>query len=184
MIYWCKKCNEPIFDADLHSCTCDGVIEKISEGSICNPVFLQERKLLSEIAGEDFTNEKMWFLGSSNYFYRGMAKRIPYREWYKAKRHLECSNKLREHIQIERDYSFYEGVVRANEAYIKQIVKEAEDYILEVTEKYRPDNYYPTISFSGGKDSTVVSRLVRDALSDNTTIHFFFQTLKHYYQYP
>ena len=176
MIYWCKKCNEPIFDADLHSCTCDGVIEKISEGSICNPVFLQERKLLSEIAGEDFTNEKMWFLGSSNYFYRGMAKRIPYREWYKAKKHLECSNKLREHIQIERDYSFYDGVVRANEAYIKQIVKEAEDYILGVTEKYRPDNYYPTISFSGGKDSTVVSRLVRDALSDNTTIHFFGDT--------
>ena len=32
------------------------------------------------------------------------------------------------------------------------------------------------MSFSGGKDSTVVSRLVRDALQDNSVIHFFGDT--------
>ena len=29
------------------------------------------------------------------------------------------------------------------------------------------------VSFSGGKDSSVVSRLVMDALQDNTVIHMF-----------
>lgn len=33
-------------------------IEKLSEGSICNPVFIQERKLLSKIVGEDLTDKK------------------------------------------------------------------------------------------------------------------------------
>ena len=45
MIYWCKKCKTPIFDKGLHNCSCDGKIIKISESSICNPVFKQEKKL-------------------------------------------------------------------------------------------------------------------------------------------
>ena len=49
MIYWCKKCKTPVFDKGLHSCSCDGKMKKISEGSICNPVFKQERKLLEKI---------------------------------------------------------------------------------------------------------------------------------------
>jgi len=176
MIYWCKKCQEPIFDSKMHSCICNGTIEKISEGTVCNPVFLQERKLLSCITGENFENTKMWYLGSSNYFYDGKAKRIPYRDWYKKKKHLIYADELRKNITIENDYDFYRGAVEANLVYVKQLVKEAEDYIIEVTEKYKKDNYIPTVSFSGGKDSTVVSRLVRDALSDNTTIHFFGDT--------
>ena len=176
MVFWCKKCKEPIFDPELHSCTCEGTLEKISEGSICNPVFRQERKLLSKISGEDLLDKQVWYLGSSNYLYDESTHRIPYREWYKAKSHLECAIELREDIAIERDYTPYMGFVQANEAYIKQLVKEAEDYIVEVTEKYKPEGYFPTISFSGGKDSTVVSRLVRDALGDNTTIHFFGDT--------
>ena len=49
MIYWCKKCKTPVFDKGLHSCSCDGKMKKISESSICNPVFKQERKLLEKI---------------------------------------------------------------------------------------------------------------------------------------
>lgn len=69
------------------------------------------------------------------------------------------------------------GVVRANEAYIKGLIYEAEKYIADIYEKYSTgeyaDNkYIPTVSFSGGKDSTVVSRLVRDALQDNSIVHF------------
>ncbi len=176
MVYWCKKCKEPIFDSELHKCSCNGDIIKISEGNICNPVFLQERKLLSKITGQNLTGKKMWFLGASNYFFDEQTKRISYRDWYKSKEHLKYADELRNDITIEEDYSFYKGVIEANEVYIKQLIKEAEDYIVEVTEKYKKDNYFPTISFSGGKDSTVVSRLVRDALGDNSTLHFFGDT--------
>ncbi len=176
MIYWCKKCNEPIFDKDLHRCSCDGKVKKISEGSIFNPVFAQERKLLGKIMGVDFTNTKMWYMGFSKYFYDGEIHRIPYIDWYKEKKHLVAADELRNDIIIERDYTPYRGMVDANIAYIRGLIYEAEKYICDIYEKYKLQNYYPTVSFSGGKDSTVVGRLVRDSLQDNAIIHFFGDT--------
>ena len=181
MIYWCEKCNEPIFDKKLHELTCKGKLKKLSEGSICNPVFIQERKLLSKIVGEDLTDKKVWYFGSSRYLYDGEIQRIPYIEWYKNKEHLKYAEELRVNIEVERDYTPYMGVVKANEAYIKGLVYEAEKYISDIYTKYSSgeyaeNKYIPTVSFSGGKDSTVVSRLVRDALQDNSVIHFFGDT--------
>lgn len=177
MIYWCEKCSEPVFDKKLHELTCKGKLKKLSEGSICNPVFVQERKLLSKIVGEDLTDKKVWYFGSSRYLYDGEIQRIPYIEWYKNKSHLKYADELRNNIEIERDYTPYMGVVKANEAYIKGLVYEAEKYIVDIYEKYSTgeyaeNKYIPTVSFSGGKDSTVVSRLVRDALQDNSIVHF------------
>lgn len=186
MIFWCEKCHEPIFDKELHECSCDGVHKKISEGSICNPVFKQERKLLGYITGEELLEKKIWYLGSSKYFYDGSVKKIPYREWYKAKKHLDIASNLRGKIEVERDYSEYMGVIEANKKYIQNLVYEAEKYICDTMEKYKDRNFIPTVSFSGGKDSTVVSRLVRDALQDNTVIHFFGDTtleFKETYEY-
>lgn len=31
MIYWCEKCNEPVFDKKLHELTCKGKLKKLSE---------------------------------------------------------------------------------------------------------------------------------------------------------
>ena len=76
MVYWCKKCGVPIFDKELHGCTCDGKVIKISESSICNPVFKQEKKLLSKIARENLMNKDLWYLGGSNYFYDDKINRI------------------------------------------------------------------------------------------------------------
>lgn len=175
MIYWCKKCGVPIFDKGLHECTCDGKVIKISESSICNPVFKQERKLLSRITGEDLISKDIWYLGGSNYYYDGKIKRISYRDWYKNKEHLLCAEELRNDIEIE-DYEGYQNVVRANETYIKNIVFEAEQYIHETIAKYPSPEYIPTISFSGGKDSSVVSRIVMDTLQTDSIIHFFGDT--------
>ena len=159
MIYWCKKCKTPVFDKGLHSCFCDGKMKKISEGSICNPVFKQERKLLEKIMDCD-----------------EQIVKVPYRDWYKAKKHLEVAEELRNNIEVERNYAPYLSVVKANEAYLNQLVYEAEHYIVETLNKYKGDSYIPTVSFSGGKDSTVVSRLVMDALQDNAVIHMFGDT--------
>lgn len=184
MVYWCKKCKQPIFDKNMHMC--DGEVIKISEGAICNPVFLQERKLLSLIIDEDLSEESVWYLGASNYFYKEQSKRIPYRGWYKAKKHLLYAEQLKSDISIERDYESYLGVVEANRTYIQQLVFEAENYVLNTVNKYIMQKYIPTVSFSGGKDSTVVSRVVRDALQDNSIIHFFGDTtleFKETYEY-
>lgn len=176
MIYWCKKCRTPIFDKTLHECSCSGRILKISDSSVCNPVFKQERKLLEKITKCDFAEKNIWYLGSSNYYIDEKIVKIPYREWYKSKKHLGVSEELRENIEIERDYSPYLSVVKANEAYLNRLIYEAEQYIVETLDKYKDKNYIPTISFSGGKDSSVVSRLVMDALQNNSVIHMFGDT--------
>jgi phosphoadenosine phosphosulfate reductase len=67
----------------------------------------------------------------------------------------------------------------ANRKYIDDKIFEAEQYILNIKHEYEADpnhKYIPTISFSGGKDSTVVSRLVRDALQTENIIHYFGDT--------
>ena len=112
MIFWCKKCNEPIFDKSSHACDCDGEMELISEGTVCNPVFIQERKLLSYILNENLVRKQIWYLGSSRYYFDGKTHRVPYVKWYTEKKHLKYAEKLRNNIEIERDYSFYHGVVK------------------------------------------------------------------------
>ena len=88
MIYWCKKCKTPIFDKGLHNCSCDGKIIKISESSICNPVFKQEKKLLEKIMDCDLWDEVIWYLGASKYLINEKIVKVPYREWYRQKKHL------------------------------------------------------------------------------------------------
>ena len=111
MIYWCKKCKTPIFEKGLHSCSCDGKITKISESSICNPVFKQEKKLLEKIMDCSLGNEIIWYLGASKYLINEKIVKIPYREWYKQKKHLAIAEELRGDIEVERDYSPYMAVV-------------------------------------------------------------------------
>lgn len=89
---------------------------------------------------------------------------------------------MRGDIEVERDYSPYMAVVSANEKYLNNIIYEAEQYIVQTLEKYKKDNYIPTVSFSGGKDSSVVSRLVMDALQDNTVIHMFGDTTLEFHE--
>lgn len=176
MVYWCDKCCVPIFDKSKHLLACDGKVKKISESTICNPVFRQERKLLSYIVRNDLTDKEVWYLGSSRYLYDGKVNQIHYVDWYKNKEYKAVAEKLRGDIEIESDYMAYKRVVEANLLYIKELIYEAEKYIVDTYNKYKADNYIPTVSFSGGKDSTVVSRIVRDALQDNSIIHFFGDT--------
>lgn len=98
------------------------------------------------------------------------------------KKHLAIAEELRGDIEVERDYSPYMAVVSANEKYLNNIIYEAEQYIVQTLEKYKKDNYIPTVSFSGGKDSSVVSRLVMDALQDNTVIHMFGDTTLEFHE--
>ena len=102
MIYWCKKCEAPVFDKELHSCSCDGEIRKISEGTICNPVFRQEKKLLEKIMDCDYGDKVIWYLGARKYFIDEKTVKIPYREWYRQKKHLTIAGELRGDIEIER----------------------------------------------------------------------------------
>lgn len=177
-IYWCPDCKIPIIENS--SCPrCGSKCKSITTNGICNPVFSQEKKLLSCILDTSLDDDDTWYLGSSYYLINGKRVRIPYVDYFKGKKHLQIAKSLRNEI-ITDDFPLHlQAYLEANERYIKELVYEAEEYVVTLVSELseRPGvKYVPTVSFSGGKDSTVVSRIVRDALQDESIIHFFGDT--------
>ena len=175
-IFWCEDCRIPLIDKD--SCPlCGHKCISISSSGICNPVFLQEKKLLSFIENEDLTNSAIWYLGSSYYLIDGVKKRIQYVDYYKNNKHKDIMQLLTQDI-VNDDHIINEfEYLEANSSYLRDLIYEAEQYINSVHAMYCSSGaYLPTVSFSGGKDSTVTSRIVRDALQDEKIIHFFGDT--------
>jgi len=177
-IYWCSHCSIPVIEKQECS-LCGFPCREIGTNGICNPVYLQERKLLSFIWKRDVTRENVWYLGSSQYLVNGVRERLPYIDFLKAADLAELGAHLRQEITDNDNIPLAEKYVLANAEYLNDLVYEAETYIKALVASVQSDyaqHYIPTVSFSGGKDSTVVSRLVRDALQDESIIHFFGDT--------
>ena len=177
-VFWCKHCQIPVIEnAICPLCSNEGV--RISVNGVCNPVFRQERKLLSYILHKDISEANVWYLGNSSYLIDGKRTKAPYAEFYKQKKHLNIAAELRESV-VDSDTIFnQEAFLEANARYLNELVYEAETYIIDLVntlQKEKRNTYIPTISFSGGKDSSVVSRIVRDALQDESIIHYFGNT--------
>lgn len=178
MVYWCPNCEIPVIDNSICP-LCGTQGKQISQNGVCNPVFLQEKRLLSEILNIPLVEKNVWYLGSSYYLIDGKRLRIPYIDFYKSKKHLEVADVLRNNIENDDEIPNQQLFIKANERYINELIYEAENYINSLVEeiKGKPGpTYMPTVSFSGGKDSTVVSRVVRDALQDESIIHYFGDT--------
>ena len=177
-VYWCSHCEIPVIgNAICQLCGTPG--KQISQNGICNPVFLQEKRLLSKILNNDLCEKNIWYLGSSYYLIDGKRVRVPYVDFYKSKGHLLVAEELRSKIENNDSIPNEDLFIKANERYINELIYEAESYITSLIDmlKERPGKkYMPTVSFSGGKDSTVVSRVVRDALQDESVIHYFGDT--------
>lgn len=177
-VYWCPSCEVPIIES-LICPRCNTRCKTVNQNGICNPVFLQEKKLLSAILSADLTSKNVWYLGSSQYLVDGERTKIPYVEFYKAKKHLEIADALRADLNSKDEIMHLGEFIEANTRYLNELVYEAEEYVIRLTESLSTNNnleYIPTVSFSGGKDSTVVSRIVRDALQEESIIHFFGDT--------
>ena len=177
-IYWCPDCKIPIIENS--SCPrCGSKCKSITTNGICNPVFSQEKKLLSYILDTSLDDDDIWYLGSSYYLINGKRVRIPYMDFFKGKKHLKVAESLRNEITAGDTPLHLQAYLEANERYIKELVYEAEEYVVTLVSELSEQpgvKYVPTVSFSGGKDSTVVSRIVRDALQDESIIHFFGDT--------
>lgn len=173
MIYWCNDCKIPFYSDDDNCSICNtrGFLLK---GGTLVPVYLQEKKLLSYILNRDVTKENIWYKGNAIYIFNGVSKRIPYVEFYKRKEYLRVRNDLRKNIDYDDVVYNESDFLEANRSHFETLVYEAENYINKTIEKYK--DYTPAVSFSGGKDSIVVSKLVRDALLKNDVMHFLADT--------
>lgn len=177
-VYWCPYCRIPIVKNEICP-LCGTGTKPLSTTGVCNPVFAQEKKLISCILEKSVENKEIWYLGSSYYLIDGKRIRLPYVDFYKRKKHISISKTLRDNIDNSDSVPRLELYLKANEQHLKEIIFEAEKYIVDLVDDLKSvseANYMPTVSFSGGKDSTVVSKIVRDALQNESVIHYFGDT--------
>lgn len=182
-IYYCNKCNIPLFDKICPICS----KEAKYIGTDIRPVFPEERLLLEVIEGEPFkyANKSIWNTSGNNYFVDGEKVKLTIKSIVNTIDANIVRERIRENKEKNRKYeeNFYEqqyikDFIKANNIRLNSIITEAHEYIKEVSKKYNLDSMF--VSFSGGKDSTVTSDLVMNALGTDKIIHIYGDTTLEY----
>lgn len=184
-VFWCHYCKVPAYTPECK--LCGKKAERISTD--LRPVFPEEKLLLEvilELQGKKDENVKLknveLWNGAGNIYY-GDGKRLSIRIGELSKLDI---GEIRKRYERKRDMGFAEyeqqflqsceKFVRANQDRMDRIEKEAMQYIREIGEKYNVEDMM--VSFSGGKDSTVVADLVTRTLDDGNkkVLHIFGDT--------
>lgn len=177
-IYWCDECKVPIFEKVCPICKGEGRYI----GTDIRPVFPEEKLLLALLLDKEdpffFDNKSVW-ANNNSYFVDGQKIKLYISKINKwpiekiseiSKRYYELENQI--------DYSYFNEMVSkfvaCNKDHFNEITNEATDYIRSYRERFAIEDMM--VSFSGGKDSTVVSSLVTTALGTNKILHLFGDT--------
>lgn len=176
-IYWCDTCQVPTYDEECPLCHSKG---KYLTADV-RPVFPEERLLLEIILKQPliFKNSSVWNGTGNRYFVNGnkialSISKVNDLDLDEIRRQLEL-------YKEKNDYAFFDEMItrwiRANSAHYNFISTEAKQFIQDYARRYLKDDITSAfVSFSGGKDSTVVSDLVRKALGTPSIIHIFGNT--------
>lgn len=173
-LYWCPNCNVPLLSNKCENCGVEGF-------KICSdlkPMFKKETNFISkeierQLPGNDW-KDGLWM----------RYKTV----WWNGRHLLRLSAdgkpKIIKNYHNTKTFNFHKKPVnknilhKANKTTIARLEKEAVVFIREIVKKY--PNRKPVVSFSGGKDSTVVSHLVRKSLGKNKITHIFGDTTMEY----
>ena len=178
-IYWCDSCNVPSYTQECKLCGSKGT--KVA--SDVRPVFPEEKLLLEIIMEESIClKDKSVWNGSGNIYYAD-GKRLNIKIGKLAELDSdEVRRKYQKKIEnhLENYYKAFEmqkeKFVKSNRLRLEQLEQEAIEYIKEIGHRYQIEDMM--ISFSGGKDSTVVADLVSRALDngEQKILHIFGDT--------
>ncbi len=172
--YWCRRCKTPVIKPkeDKQICPCCGKRMKFLSNTL-RPVFPAERKLVELLTGENLKEHSVW-KGKGTYYVDGRSLRISNQAKVDAD-----DEKLRKELLTQKyDMAEFENeiarFIEFNKKHLEYISEEAKEFIREESAKFDIRN--TMVSFSGGKDSSVVSDLVCKALPDKKIIHLFADT--------
>ena len=176
-VYWCEKCNIPIFDNICPTCGNDGKYIATD----LRPVFPEENALVSIILEDDpvrYQAASIWY-GSGVYNVERKKVRLPITKINKLPNEEIKRIKEKYDLFAEKiDYIFFDRVVekfiQANADRYNYITEEAVHFVQQYKNKYTVEDMM--VSFSGGKDSTVTSHIVNKALGTNKVLHVFGDT--------
>lgn len=161
-IYWCPECNVPLLQTYCGKCG--------SEGRYCandlKPVFGKEKKMFEnflslELPDNLFRNRNRIILDGSALF----RFKIDFHRFRLSS--IEppevIESRLNNHVPEGKGKSL-KKLRRSNEKALKEKEKNSIRFIKETSKKYQ--DLFKTISFAGGKDSSVVAILAKKALGD------------------
>lgn len=173
-LYWCKHCNIPIYEEVCPICGQKGNYFT----SDARPVFPEERLLLEIMLGEPlkFINDSVWNGTGNRYFVNGQRIELKLGDF--SQFNIEDIKKQVDAYQSKNNYvcfnEFIKLFLKANVQRYDYITTEACRWICDEAQNYDESSMF--VSFSGGKDSTVVSNLVMRALGKSEIIHIFGNT--------
>lgn len=179
-VYWCKECKVPVLkyadDSELEICPlCGGKLSLLTTD--IRPVFPEERLLFEILIGKPlaYKNDSVW-CSVNRYYVNG--KSIPIsKDFYKRLEIDEVRRQLELYKEKNTDTAFewyVKRYVQANQRRLDFMIDEASTFIRNEAEKFPNENI--VISFSGGKDSTVVADLTTKALANPSLLHIFSDT--------
>ena len=173
-IYWCDDCNIPLFEEICPICA-----KKAHRiGGDLRPVFPEERLLLEIMLGEPFKykDASVWNASGNHYYADG--KKIKFTVSQTKKLDAKEIRKQLTQLSSENSYDVFDANIKkfvtANQKRYDYISKEAMEYIRTKAENAALTEMF--VSFSGGKDSTVVSELVMRALGTQEILHLYGDT--------
>ena len=167
-VYWCPRCNVPLLQPQCCSCDQEG-IRMVSD---LRPVFHEEKQLLERFINEGLPEQTdlLW-----------MNRRVL---WYSGRHYLRFTGNEKPQINARYDYEStihtnrdknrIEMLAAANRLTLQKLERDAIDFINETTKQF--NQCIPAVSFSGGKDSVVLSNLVSRAFRGEEVIHIFGDT--------
>ena len=179
-IQWCSHCKTPIIvylnDVNKEACPLCGNKTKFLCTDI-RPAFPAERLLFELIKDVPlkYKDCSVW-VNNNKYYIDGVAHNLASKEIEDADAE-EIGKQLKALAKKNEENSFqkYADIfLKANDARLSTIKAEAFDWIRKESSKYRQEQI--VISFSGGKDSTVVADLVIRALGNPSLVHIFGNT--------
>ncbi len=179
-VYWCDYCKTPVVKnvnaIDKTVCPiCKTDIVYLA--SDLRPVFPEERLLLELLIAKPFEyiNSSVW-AANNRYYIDGQTHTISNTIFADSNVGeiiiLLDQNKLKN--TYERFNTDIEMFVRVNKDRLNYIKHEATEFIKSSSFEYSSEDI--VISFSGGKDSTVVADLVVRALTNPNIVHIFGNT--------
>lgn len=174
-LYWCEHCQIPLYELHCELCGAEGN----SMPSDLRPVFPQERLLIELMQRQPmaYCRDSVWY--GSNYYYIN-GKKLNWKRKDAIEKNPEV---LREQLEIFAEENrqselffeeYRERFIQANKRRFQEITQEAQDYIRSAASGADAGSMF--ISFSGGKDSTVVADLVTCALSNPKILHLYGDT--------
>ena len=180
-IFWCDICDLPVITPlssgykNICPC-CSGKMRHFATD--IRPVFPEERLLLAALLDKSlgfFMNRSVW-ASDSRYYIDGKAMNISTN--FFAKADVDSILAKISFATVEIDYSRFDSdvikFVRANYYRFVALKDEAESFVKRTAKNFSDERV--VISFSGGKDSTVVADIVTRALNNPSLVHIFGNT--------